>query len=97
MHDLADAIRVASAQTPLAINHKELPERGWHIFMGVLTLAAGVVVIAWPISSIVVLAIVVGAWLVVIGTTEIVWAVKARKADATVEQAIDTLTPSAVD
>ena len=53
-------------------------------------------VIAWPISSIVVLAIVAGAWLVVIGTTQIVWAIKARKAGAKVEHVTDTLKPSAV-
>jgi len=84
------------AATVLAINHKELPERGWHIFMGVLSVLAGMVVVAWPISSIVVLAIVAGAWLVVIGTAQIVWAVKARKAGAKVEHVIDSLKPSAV-
>jgi uncharacterized membrane protein HdeD (DUF308 family) len=84
------------AETAFAINHKELPERGWHIFMGVLSLLAGIVLIAWPISSIVVLAIVAGVWLVVIGTAQIVWAVKARKAGAKVEHVVDTLTPSAV-
>jgi uncharacterized membrane protein HdeD (DUF308 family) len=82
--------------TVLAINHKELPERGWHIFAGVLSLLAGMVVVALPISSIVVLAIVAGAWLVVIGTTQIVWALKARKAGAKVEHVVDTLKPSAV-
>jgi uncharacterized membrane protein HdeD (DUF308 family) len=84
------------ASTVLAINHKELPERGSHIFTGVLSTVAGMVVIALPISSIVVLAIVAGAWLVVIGTTQIVWALKARKAAAKVEQFIDPLKPSAV-
>ena len=57
---------------------------------------AGMVVVALPISSIVVLAIVAGAWLVVIGTTQIVWAVKARKAGAKVERVIDSLKPSVV-
>ena len=84
------------AETVLAINHKELPERGWHIFAGVLSLLAGIVVVALPISSIVVLAIVAGAWLVLIGTTQIVWSLKARKAGNKVEQAIDSLQPSAV-
>lgn len=84
------------AETALAINHKELPERGWHIFAGVLSLLAGMVVIALPISSIVALAIVAGAWLVVIGTAQIVWAVKARKAGAEVEKAVGSLQPSAV-
>jgi uncharacterized membrane protein HdeD (DUF308 family) len=84
------------AETVLAIDQKELPERGWHIFMGVLGTIAGMVVIALPISSIVVLAIVAGAWLVVIGTTRIVWALKARKAEDKVEHVVETVKPSAV-
>jgi uncharacterized membrane protein HdeD (DUF308 family) len=85
------------AETVLAINHKELPDRGWYIFAGVLSLLAGMVVIALPITSIVVLAIVAGVWLVVIGTTQIVWALKARKAGNKVEHAIDSLQqPAAV-
>ena len=84
------------ATTAFAINHKELPERGWHIFAGVLTVLAGMVVVALPITSIVVLAIVVGAWLVVIGIAQIVWAFKARKAGAKVEHVVDSLKPSVV-
>jgi uncharacterized membrane protein HdeD (DUF308 family) len=84
------------AQTVFAVNHRELPERGWHVFAGVLSLLAGMVVVALPISSIVILAVVAGAWLVVIGTTQIVWAVKARKAGANVKRVVDTLKPSAV-
>ena len=84
------------AQTVFAINHKELPEHGWHIFAGLLTVLAGMVVVALPITSIVVLAIVAGAWLVVIGTTQIVWAFKARKAGAKVEHVVDSLKPSVV-
>jgi len=84
------------AETVLAINHKELPERGWYIFAGVLSVLAGMVVIACPISSIVILAIVAGAWLAVIGTAQIVWALKARKAATNVERVVDSLTPSTV-
>jgi uncharacterized membrane protein HdeD (DUF308 family) len=84
------------AQTALAINHKELPEHGWYIFAGVLSVLAGMVVIAWPISSIVILAIVAGAWLAVIGTAQIMWAFKARKAATKVERVVDSLTPSSV-
>ena len=85
------------AQTVFAINRKELPEHGWHIFMGLLTVLAGMMVIAWPISSIVALAIVAGIWLVVIGTAQIVWALKARKAGVNIEHIVDTLKkPTAV-
>jgi hypothetical protein len=79
------------AETVLAINYNALPERGWHIFTGVLTTVAGMVVVGLPIDSIVVLAIVAGAWLVVIGTAQIVWALKARKATAKLEPVIDPM------
>ena len=75
---------------------KELPERGWYIFAGVLSVLAGMVVIACPISSIVILAIVAGAWLAVIGTAQIVWARQARKAATNVERVVDSLTPSTI-
>jgi hypothetical protein len=44
----------------------------------------------------VILAIVAGVWLVVIGTTQVVWAVKARKAGGKVEHVIDSLKSSVV-
>jgi uncharacterized membrane protein HdeD (DUF308 family) len=84
------------SETVLAITFKELPERGWYIFMGVLTSIAGVVTIAWPISSIVVLSIIDGVWLVVIGTTEIVWAVNARSTGKKVERGVESLRSGAV-
>jgi uncharacterized membrane protein HdeD (DUF308 family) len=83
------------SEAVLAISHKELPERGWYIFVGVLTVIAGAVVLVWPISSIVVLAIVAGVWLVVIGTTQIVWALSARSTAKKVEQDVEPLMSSA--
>ena len=84
------------SETVLAISFKELPDRGWYIFVGVLTMIAGVVMLVWPISSIVVLSIIAGVWLVVIGTTEIVWAVNVRSTAKKVEQGIEPLTRGAV-
>jgi uncharacterized membrane protein HdeD (DUF308 family) len=82
--------------TVLAIDVPALPERGWYIFVGILTVIAGVVTIVWPISSIVVLAIVAGAWLVVIGITEIVGALSARRTVKKGERRIkESLAPSA--
>ncbi len=83
-------------ETVLAISFKELPDRGWYIFVGVVAVIAGVVMLGWPISSIVVLAIIAGVWLVVIGTTEIVWAVNARSTAKKVERGIEPLTRGAV-
>ena len=84
------------SETVLAISFKELPERGWYIFVGVLTTIAGVVMLAWPISSIVVLSIIAGLWLVVIGTTEIVWAVNVRREAKKVERGVESLARGAV-
>jgi uncharacterized membrane protein HdeD (DUF308 family) len=83
-------------ETVLAIRFKELPHRGWYIFVGVLSVIAGVVMVGWPISSIVVLSVIAGVWLVVIGTTEIVWAVNARSTAKKVERGIEPLTRGAV-
>jgi uncharacterized membrane protein HdeD (DUF308 family) len=84
------------SETVLAISFKELPDRGWYIFVGVLTMIAGVVMLAWPISSIVVLSIIAGVWLVVIGTTEIGWAVNVRSTAKKVERGIEPLTRGVV-
>ena len=82
--------------TALAIDVPALPARGWYIFVGILTVIAGVLMLVWPISSIAVLAIVAGAWLVVIGTTEIVGALSARRTVNKGERRIEeSLAPSA--
>lgn len=76
------------AETATAISYRDLPGRGWHIIFGVVSVAAGFVVLAWPFDSIVILAIVTGAWLVAIGTFEIVAALTTRKDVKTVEKRI---------
>ncbi|CAM4067066.1 acid-resistance membrane protein [Mycobacterium basiliense] len=68
------------ATTVSAISDPTLPGRGWSIFIGVISLIAGVVVMGAPFESIITLAIVVGIWLVVIGTFEIVSSFGIRKA-----------------
>jgi uncharacterized membrane protein HdeD (DUF308 family) len=84
------------AATVLAVEVPALPERGWYVFVGVLTVIAGVVTLVWPISSVVVLAITAGAWLVVIGVTEVVWAVSARRTVKEGKRRIEeSLAPSA--
>ena len=71
------------ATTVSAISDPTLPGRGWSIFVGVISLLAGIVVIAYPFDSIFTLAIVVGVWFVVIGVFEIVSSFGIRKASNT--------------
>lgn len=52
--------------------------RGWNIFGGIVMLIGGIVVISVPGLSLATLAIVTGAWLVVIGIFEIVGAFRLR-------------------
>lgn len=67
------------ATTVSAISDPTLPGRGWNIFVGVISLIAGVVVLASPFTSMQTLALVVGIWLIVIGVMEAVAAIGIRR------------------
>jgi uncharacterized membrane protein HdeD (DUF308 family) len=68
------------ATTVSAISDPTLPGRGWNIFVGIISLIAGVVVLASPFESMATLALVVGIWLIVIGLMEVVTAFGIRAA-----------------
>jgi uncharacterized membrane protein HdeD (DUF308 family) len=53
---------------------------GWWIFFGAVSLVAGVVVAASPVSSVTVLASLVGAWFAIMGAVEIIGALILRHA-----------------
>ena len=55
-----------------AISDPTLPGRGWEIFIGVISLVAGVIMLASPFESLATLTMVVGIWLIVIGVFEVV-------------------------
>jgi len=67
-----------------AISDPTLPGRAWEIFIGVISLIAGVVMLASPFDSIATLTLVVGIWLIVIGVFEVVSAFGIRKAGSAV-------------
>lgn len=66
--------------TVSAISDPTLPGRFWNIVMGVVSLIAGVVVMAFPYDSLQTLALIVGIWLIVLGIMEIVAGVGIRMA-----------------
>lgn len=76
------------ATTVAGISDPALPGRGWQIFMGVLSLLAGLVTLAAPFTSLWILALVVGSWLIVIGIVEIVAAFKIRSASRRIDAAV---------
>ena len=54
--------------------------RGWRIFSGILGIIAGIVILTYPISSAVTLAVLGGIWLVILGITQIVAGFQIRSA-----------------
>lgn len=80
------------ATTVSAISDPAMPGRGWSIFFGIITIIAGVVVMASPFDSIAVLTLVVGIWLIVIGVFEMASAFGIRKAGKNVASVREKLT-----
>jgi uncharacterized membrane protein HdeD (DUF308 family) len=62
-----------------AISHREMPGRGWAALMGVFSVLAGIIVLAWPGATLLVLAVILGIWLLVFGIMEITAAFRIRR------------------
>jgi uncharacterized membrane protein HdeD (DUF308 family) len=73
-----------------AISDPTLPGRAWEIFFGVISVLAGIYMLAWPFKSIALLTDVVGIWLIVLGVFEAVSAFGIRKASKGPEPAAET-------
>jgi uncharacterized membrane protein HdeD (DUF308 family) len=61
-----------------ALSHREMPHRGWMSVMGILSIIAGIILLAYPAISLVVLYIIVAVWLLVFGFMEISVALQIR-------------------
>jgi uncharacterized membrane protein HdeD (DUF308 family) len=70
----------------MTIADKQLPGRGWTIFFGIVSVLAGLVVLAFPFDSIVTLALVAGIWLVMLGVIEVVAGLSMRSDVKNVEK-----------
>lgn len=62
-----------------AVSHREMPDRGWSVVMGVLSIIAGLIVLAFPGLTLLGLAVILGIWLLVFGIMEIMGAFRLRK------------------
>jgi uncharacterized membrane protein HdeD (DUF308 family) len=71
-----------------AISDPTLPGRGWQIFLGVISLLAGIVMIGSPFESLAILTPIVGIWLIVIGAFEIVSSIGIRSASKRMDKAL---------
>lgn len=61
-----------------ALSHREMPSRGWTGFMGVLSIFAGIIVLAYPAISLLTLAVILSIWLLFFGIMEITLAFRIR-------------------
>ena len=66
------------AQIAAASSDPAMPARGWQLFAGVVGVLAGVVVLASPFSSVHILTVFAGIWLLVTGVVEIATALRIR-------------------
>jgi len=73
-----------------ALSHRDMPDRGWSVLMGVLSAIAGIIVLAYPGLTLVGLAVILGIWLLVFGILEIMAAFRLRKlVDTSVGHPVD--------
>lgn len=77
------------ATTATALGEPGLPGRGWNIFFGLVSVLAGIIVLAYPFSSLATLALVVGIWLIIIGVFEVIAAFSIRKEGQNVRTVVD--------
>lgn len=61
-----------------SLSHREMRGRGWAMLAGALSVLAGIVVLAYPGISLVVLAIFLSLWLLIYGAMEIMLAFQVR-------------------
>jgi len=64
-----------------ALSHREMRHRGWTGVLGALSIVAGIILLAYPVLSVVVLSVVVAIWLLVFGFMEIGMAAQVRSAE----------------
>ena len=63
-----------------ALSHRDMPQRGWTVTMGVLSIIAGIIVLAFPGLTLLGLAVILGVWLLIFGIMEMTAAFRLRSA-----------------
>lgn len=68
------------ATAAAAISDHDTPGRGWEIFIGIVTIIAGIILLVYPFQSLPTLIYVTAFWLIAIGIMEIISSFAIRKA-----------------
>jgi uncharacterized membrane protein HdeD (DUF308 family) len=67
-----------SVELFMALSLRGMPDRGWTALMGIFSIFAGILVLAYPGISLLTLAIVLSVWLLLLGIMEITLAFRLR-------------------
>jgi uncharacterized membrane protein HdeD (DUF308 family) len=84
-------IFVGVSENVVAINERDLPGRGWYVVLGIITVIAGGIVLVWPFDSILVLALVCGASLVILAVVQMAQAFRIRSDIKSARETFETL------
>jgi uncharacterized membrane protein HdeD (DUF308 family) len=79
------------SENAVAISEHNLPGRGWYVVFGVMSVIAGVIVLVWPMDSIVVLTLASGISLLILGVIQIVQAIQIHKDTKAAHHTINAL------
>jgi uncharacterized membrane protein HdeD (DUF308 family) len=79
------------SENVVAINQRDLPGRGWYVVLGIMSVIAGGIMLAWPFDSIVVLTLVSGASLMVLGVIQIAQAFQIRSDTKAADEIFEAL------
>ena len=61
-----------------ALSHREMQHRGRNAVMGIVSVLAGIVILVYPGISLLVLAVLLGIWLIIFGAMQIMVAFRIR-------------------
>lgn len=78
----------------VAIGQSDLPDRGWAIASGMLSVVAGAFVVVYPRVSLLVLTLALGIWLIVYGAILVVTAIRTRSQMHRVRAQTSRLSPT---
>jgi len=67
-----------SVELFMALSQRGMADRGWTALMGIFSIFAGILVLAYPGISLLTLAIVLSVWLLLLGVMEITLAIRVR-------------------
>jgi uncharacterized membrane protein HdeD (DUF308 family) len=74
------AIMDGAAALVLGFRHRRTSHWGWHVAQGLVSLLAGLVALFWPGPTVLALVLIIGFWSILVGASEVVEAVTARRA-----------------